>query len=154
PASRRKRYPLPRTAPGDLHEHHCDDCRDQQQKEHHRADRGHCRAASRSTSRASSAVSTTRTRSTSPMPITPGGCTVEVSQSSNPCQSSRPTGTTGNVSILWLCIRHSASHSSSNVPKPPGMTTKPLEYFTNMVLRSKKYRKSILRSTYLFRPCS
>src|SRR5699024_1303772 len=39
-ASRRKRYPLPRTAPGDLHEHHCDDCRDQQQKEHHRADRG------------------------------------------------------------------------------------------------------------------
>src|SRR5690625_501427 len=86
PASRRKRYPLPRTAPGDLHEHHCDDCRDQQQKEHHRADRGHCRAASRSTSRASSAVSTTRIRSTSPMPITPDGCTDEVSQSSNPCQ--------------------------------------------------------------------
>ncbi|CPU65271.1 Uncharacterised protein [Mycobacteroides abscessus] len=32
----------------------------------------------------------------------------------------------------------SASNSSSNVPNPPGSTTKPCAYLTNIVLRAKK----------------
>ena len=39
---------------------------------------------------------------------------------------------------LWVCRRVSASNSSSSVPRPPGSTTKPWEYFTNIVLRAKK----------------
>ena len=39
---------------------------------------------------------------------------------------------------LWVCTNVSASNSSSKVPKPPGSTTKPWAYLTNMVLRAKK----------------
>ena len=48
---------------------------------------------------------------------------------------------------LCVCTRVRASNSSSNVPKPPGSTTNPSEYFTNIVLRAKKYRKLMPRST-------
>ena len=37
-----------------------------------------------------------------------------------------------------VCTNVSASNSSSKVPKPPGSTTKPWAYLTNIVLRAKK----------------
>ena len=49
-----------------------------------------------------------------------------------------PISTTGNDVTFWVWTRVSASNSSSSVPKPPGRTTKPWEYFTNIVLRAKK----------------
>src|SRR5699024_394711 len=135
----------------DPHHQHRDQRRDQQQQDHDRPHRGHptvsIPACSRSTSRASCGVSTTRISSMSSGFTIPPSTTAVRSQSSSPCQYSRPTSTTGNMSILWVCIRHSASNSSSKVPNPPGITTKPLEYFTNIVLRTKKYRKSTPRST-------
>jgi len=39
---------------------------------------------------------------------------------------------------LRVCASVIASNISSKVPRPPGSTTKPWEYFTNMVLRAKK----------------
>src|SRR5699024_10840768 len=151
--------PVPDPARRDPHHEHRDEQGDQQQEQHDRADGAHLSAAaragsptgppaspaagscpvySRSTSRASSAVSTTRIRSMSSGFAIPPSTTAVRSQSSRPCQYSRPTSTTGNRSILWVCIRKSASNSSSKVPRPPGMTTNPLEYFTNIVLREKK----------------
>src|SRR5581483_7763857 len=76
------------------------------------------------------------------------------SQSSRPLQYALPKSTTGKRVTLRVCTRVSASNSSSRVPKPPGSTTKPCEYFTNIVLRTKKYRKFSPRSTYSLRPCS
>ncbi len=49
-----------------------------------------------------------------------------------------PTSTIGNEVTFWVCTRVSASNSSSKVPKPPGSTTNPWAYFTNIVLRAKK----------------
>ena len=40
------------------------------------------------------------------------------------------------------------------MPNPPGKTTNPWAYFTNIVLRAKKYRKLMPRSTHSFMPCS
>ena len=40
------------------------------------------------------------------------------------------------------------------MPNPPGITTNPCAYFTNIVLRVKKYRKFIPMSTHSFRPFS
>ena len=60
------------------------------------------------------------------------------SQSSSPAQYSEPMSTTGNEVTFRVCTSVSASKSSSKVPSPPGRATKPLEYFTNMVLRAKK----------------
>ena len=60
----------------------------------------------------------------------------------------------GKRVILRVCTRVSASNSSSRVPKPPGRQTKAWEYFTNIVLRTKKYRKLIPRSTHSLSPCS
>jgi len=76
------------------------------------------------------------------------------SQSTIPRQYSLPTSTTGKERTLrvWTSVR--ASNSSSRVPKPPGRTMKPVEYFTNIVLRTKKYRKLMPRSTQRFMPCS
>jgi hypothetical protein len=42
----------------------------------------------------------------------------------------------------------SASNSSSSVPNPPGNTAKASAYFTNMILRAKKYWKEIGTVTY------
>lgn len=56
----------------------------------------------------------------------------------SPCQYAVPSSTTGNRVTFWVWTRVSASNSSSSVPTPPGSTTKPLEYFTNIVLRAKK----------------
>ena len=50
----------------------------------------------------------------------------------------RPISTIGNDVTFWVCTSVSASNSSSKVPKPPGSTTKPWAYFTNIVLRAKK----------------
>ena len=55
---------------------------------------------------------------------------------------------------FFVCTRVSASNSSSSVPKPPGRHTKACEYLTNIVLRAKKYRKLMPRSTHSLRPCS
>ena len=62
--------------------------------------------------------------------------------------------TIGNEVTLRVWTRVSASNSSSRVPKPPGSTTNPCAYLTNIVLRAKKYRKLIPMSTYWLRPCS
>jgi hypothetical protein len=42
-------------------------------------------------------------------------------------------------SALPVCWRVSSSSVSSRVPNPPGTATKPLDSFTNMSLRVKKY---------------
>ena len=59
-------------------------------------------------------------------------------QSTRPDQYAVPTSTIGNDVTFCVCTSVSASNSSSNVPKPPGRTTKPWAYFTNIVLRAKK----------------
>ena len=55
-----------------------------------------------------------------------------------PAQWAAPHSTTGKLSALPVWISVSDSNSSSIVPKPPGKTMKASEYFTNMVLRTKK----------------
>ena len=67
---------------------------------------------------------------------------VSWSQPSRPDQYDRPTSTIGNLVILPVATRVSASNSSSMVPKPPGRTTKAWEYLMKQVLRTKKYRNS------------
>ena len=44
----------------------------------------------------------------------------------------------GKVVTLPVWTSVSASNSSSIVPKPPGNTTNPWAYLTNIVLRAKK----------------
>jgi len=68
----------------------------------------------------------------------PAAHIVPFSHSSRPDQYELPTSTIGNLVILPVCTRVSASNSSSIVPKPPGSTTNACEYFTNTVLRTKK----------------
>ena len=46
-------------------------------------------------------------------------------QSINPFQNFDPTKIIGNLSALYVCTNVTASKNSSNVPKPPGITTKP-----------------------------
>ena len=46
--------------------------------------------------------------------------------------------TIGKDVTLRVCTSVSASNSSSRVPNPPGRTTNPWAYFTNIVLRAKK----------------
>ena len=55
---------------------------------------------------------------------------------------------------FWVCTRVSDSNSSSSVPKPPGSTTNARAYLTNMVLRAKKYRKSMAISHQSLSYCS
>ena len=62
--------------------------------------------------------------------------------------------TIGNRVTLPVWTSVNASNSSSSVPKPPGKTTNPCAYLTNIVLRAKKYRKLMPRSTYSLMPCS
>src|SRR5690606_5773452 len=59
-------------------------------------------------------------------------------QSTSPPQNSEPMRITGKLVTLRVCTRVSASNSSSSVPNPPGRAMNPHEYFTNMVLRTKK----------------
>ncbi len=87
-------------------------------------------------------------RSSRPAPASPR------IQSTSPDQYSVPNSTIGNRVILRVCTRVSASNSSSRVPKPPGRQTNACEYFTNIVLRAKKYRKLRPRSTHSLSPCS
>ncbi|CAM5197733.1 hypothetical protein LSPH26S_02208 [Lysinibacillus sphaericus] len=55
-----------------------------------------------------------------------------------PFQYSVPKRTIGKRVTLRVWTRVSASKSSSRVPSPPGRTTNPCAYFTNIVLRTKK----------------
>ena len=89
-------------------------------------------------STASLGSSVTCTRSRSRIEIRPVVAMVDHSQVSSPDQYSRPIRTTGNRVTFEVCTRVSASNSSSRVPNPPGRTTNPWEYLTNMVLRAKK----------------
>src|SRR6516162_7338007 len=73
--------------------------------------------------------------------------TVSLSQESRPDQYSLPTSTIGNLVILPVATRVSASNSSSIVPKPPGRTTNACEYLTKQVFLTKKYRNSRPTST-------
>src|SRR3954465_6409006 len=84
----------------------------------------------------------------------PASHTVFSIQSASPPQYSVPSSTTGNLVTFLVCTRVSASNSSSRVPNPPGRHTNACEYLTNMVLRAKKYRKLMPRSTQGFSPCS
>ena len=83
-----------------------------------------------------SSVSVNRSRSASA--IFPSASTVSRSHSIRPDQYSVPTSTTGNEVIFWVWASVSASNVSSRVPRPPGSTMNPCEYFTNIVLRTKK----------------
>ena len=74
--------------------------------------------------------------------------------SSSPAQNAEPTRITGNAVILWVWTRTSASKSSSMVPNLPGSTTNACAYFTNIVLRTKKWRNSTPTSTHELMPCS
>ena len=65
----------------------------------------------------------------------------------SPPQNSVPSSTTGNLVTLPVCTMTSTSNSSSRVPKPPGSPMNACEYFRNIVLRTKKYRKFRPRST-------
>ena len=75
-------------------------------------------------------------------------------QAIRPPQYHVPMSTTGNRVTFLVCTSVSASNSSSMVPKPPGSTTNACAYLTNIVLRAKKYRKSMPRSTHSLMPCS
>ena len=57
-------------------------------------------------------------------------------------QNSPTIPTTGNGSILPVCMSVSVSKTSSSVPKPPGMTTNAHEYLTSITLRTKKCSNS------------
>jgi len=61
-----------------------------------------------------------------------------LSQSISPVQYFLPTRMTGNLSILRVWMRVIASKNSSSVPNPPGITTNPCAYLTNITLRTKK----------------
>src|SRR3954467_5707978 len=86
--------------------------------------------------------------------ILPSSSIVVRSQSTRPPQYDVPNTTTGNDVTFRVCASVSASNSSSSVPNPPGITTKPCAYFTNIVFRVKKYRKFMPTSTHSFRPFS
>src|SRR4029077_3682947 len=105
-------------------------------------------------SAACSGSSVRLTRSKSSGDIAPRPRTTFRIQSSSPDQYSVPKRTIGKCSIFPVCASVSDSKSSSRVPSPPGKITKPRAYLTNMFLRTKKYRNSTPRSTYLLSDCS
>ena len=82
--------------------------------------------------------SATRISPGSAWAILPEVSRVFSNQLSSPDQWPLPTSTIGNWVIFPVCTRVRASNSSSSVPNPPGSTTNAWEYFTNMVLRTKK----------------
>lgn len=84
----------------------------------------------------------------------PPATTVSRSQSTSPPQYAVPNRTIGKRVTLPVCTRVSASKSSSSVPRPPGRTTNPWAYFTNIVFLTKKYRKLTPMSTCGFSPDS
>ena len=57
-----------------------------------------------------------------------------------------PYNTIGKPSTFFVWTRVKASKSSYIVPKPPGKTTKPVEYFTNISFLTKKYMNDKLMS--------
>ena len=57
--------------------------------------------------------------------ILPSSKSVFLIQSIIPPQNFVPTKTIGKRPIFFVCIKVIASKSSSKVPKPPGITTKP-----------------------------
>jgi hypothetical protein len=73
-------------------------------------------------------------------PMLPSASIVSFIQPSRPFQYALPTSTIGNLVILPVASRVSASNSSSIVPKAPGSTTNACEYLTKTVLRTKKRR--------------
>ena len=75
--------------------------------------------------------------------IAPAGSCVVRSQSIIPASTPARRGRPGSARILPVWIRVRLSNSSSSVPKPPGMMTNASAYFTNIVLRAKKYLNSI-----------
>src|SRR5450631_74666 len=87
----------------------------------------------------SSTSSVTCTRSMSVAAMVPAGTSVARIQSSSPFQYDERYKMTGNEVTLRVCTNVSDSNSSSNVPNPPGKTTNACAYFTNIVLRAKKY---------------
>ena len=75
-------------------------------------------------------------------------------QSNSPPQYSVPSSTIGNDVTFCVWTSVTASKISSNVPKPPGSAMNPWAYFTNIVLRAKKYRKLMPMSTHSLSPDS
>jgi dihydropteroate synthase len=87
---------------------------------------------------ASSTSSVTWKSSRSCSDALPWAMTVPRSQSTRPDQYSVPNSTIGKRVTFRVWTRVSASNSSSRVPSPPGRTTKPWAYLTNIVFRTKK----------------
>ena len=90
------------------------------------------------TSTASSMSSVIVTRSGSMFEIMPRSRTGPSIQSNSPRQYAESKSTIGIFATFCVCTNVSASKVSSNVPKPPGQTITPDEYFMNIVLRTKK----------------
>src|SRR5690625_850090 len=93
------------------------------------------------TATACSGSSVSVTSSGSSGEIMPRGSNVLVIQSNRPRQYAVSNSTTGVGSTLCVCTSVRSSNISSSVPNPPGQMITPDEYLTNMVLRTKKYRK-------------
>src|SRR5437868_13441982 len=102
----------------------------------------------------SSMSSVTCMSSTSAGAIVPADTSVVRTQSSSPFQYNERYKITGNEVTLRVCTNVSDSKSSSSVPKPPGNTTNDWAYFTNIVLRAKKYLNCNPMSTQSLSFCS
>src|SRR5699024_9528484 len=98
--------------------------------------------------------SVTRNSSASDPEIMPCSTSVPRIQSTSGLQKSTPSSTIGNLVILSVWTSVMASKNSSSVPNPPGVRTNACVYWTNIVLRTKQYRKCRPRSTQRLTPCS
>jgi hypothetical protein len=95
---------------------------------------------------ASSTLSARWIRSMSCGLITPSATIVSRSKLRTCVQKSPPIATSGKDRSLPVCINVMTSNASSRVPKPPGITTKAVEYLTNITLRTNKCSNSMKRS--------
>src|SRR5699024_10296791 len=110
--------------------------------------------ARRCASRMNSTESATRTSSVAGAAIRPCSTSVPRIQSASGLQTSTPSSTIGNLVIVSVWTSVMASKNSSSVPNPPGVHTNACVYLTNIVLRTKKYRKCRPKSTQRLTPCS
>src|SRR5581483_139579 len=108
----------------------------------------------RTMAQTSSGESVTCSHDASPGSMVLASTSVSIRNSTSGRQNARPTRIIGKRWILPVWINVSVSKISSSVPNPPGIATKPYEYFTSITLRTKKWRNSTNVSRYGFGFCS